>query len=417
MLNLLLSVILCSSLTANSPAMPPAFSDISYSDALSQNAQRGGYLVVKFTAEWCGPCKQMDTTTWSDVVMVDWLTEHNITVIAVDTDKNRKIAQDHQANSIPLMVAFRDGIEFDRVVGYRDTDQMIAWLTDVEAGTTQLDKLRAAAGDRADPNGKVDIDARYDLAAELANGGAFEEAAEEYVWLWNNMLDHDPAMYGVRLSFMASSMEELAQQSEAAKEMFAELRDTVENKLQSGDRSFDNLNDWLTLNLDVLGDLKPVDNWIERIKDRPNAQKTLRRIGHTLNDYFLKREQWEMLGWVMPSTREIIWQARMQRMPLDDDRFDEDMKEMIREMGDQSFAEKLSIAHAALLAAQRDDEAWLVANELFETLDTPKARAELLRTTLRAGQVNQSHRPTLIKLQEDGGYDTLCNDLLKIIDR
>jgi thiol:disulfide interchange protein len=68
-------------------APPPAMTDLPYAQAIKQNAEQDDkLLIVKFTADWCVPCKRMDRTVWSDAKVIEYLQEHGITVIAVDID-------------------------------------------------------------------------------------------------------------------------------------------------------------------------------------------------------------------------------------------------------------------------------------------------------------------------------------------
>ena len=47
----------------------------------------------------------------------------------------------------------------------------------------------------------VDAQARLDAASELAVDGQYEEALREFQWFHDHALEHDPSLYGVRLSY------------------------------------------------------------------------------------------------------------------------------------------------------------------------------------------------------------------------
>ena len=140
---------------------------------------------------------------------------------------------------MPTVIVVRNGREFDRVVGYRDADQLLTWLAGVLDGRCEIDALREAAGNRGDPDGPVDIRARRNLARKLSQSGLAAEAAAEYLWLWDNMLKHQPSMSGVRVSFMAGEMTRLASGHEVAKAEFTKLRDRYRPRIDTGkaDRS------------------------------------------------------------------------------------------------------------------------------------------------------------------------------------
>lgn len=94
---------------------------------------------------------------------------------------------------MPTVVALRDGAEIDRVVGMKSPAELTAWLEALGGGETSLDRARQDAASRP-----TDIRARMELAAKLADAGRLDDATAEYVWLWEHMLEHDPALHGVR---------------------------------------------------------------------------------------------------------------------------------------------------------------------------------------------------------------------------
>lgn len=70
-------------------------------------------VVVDFWAAWCGPCRMISP------VLEDLANRHagHLKVVKVDVDANPGLATRFGAQSIPLLVVIRDGVEVDRVVG------------------------------------------------------------------------------------------------------------------------------------------------------------------------------------------------------------------------------------------------------------------------------------------------------------
>jgi thiol:disulfide interchange protein len=106
---------------------PPVFDQRPLAEARAAAAAEGKLLVVKATAEWCGPCKHMDATTWRDEHLVEWLKERVI-VVPLDIDEHGALARDLRLSSIPTMLVFRGDEELDRLVGVASSDEVIEWL-------------------------------------------------------------------------------------------------------------------------------------------------------------------------------------------------------------------------------------------------------------------------------------------------
>lgn len=70
-------------------------------------------VLVDFWAAWCGPCKMI-------APFLDELAEEfqgKLTVAKLDVDKNQEHASKYGVRSIPTLIMFKDGEQFDLFVG------------------------------------------------------------------------------------------------------------------------------------------------------------------------------------------------------------------------------------------------------------------------------------------------------------
>ena len=81
---------------------------------------KNGVALVDFFAQWCGPCRML-------APILEEIAEEmqNKAVIAkVDIDEEVSLTSKFQITSVPTLIIFKDGKEFDRVIGLKDADSL-----------------------------------------------------------------------------------------------------------------------------------------------------------------------------------------------------------------------------------------------------------------------------------------------------
>lgn len=76
--------------------------------------------LVDFTATWCGPCQLLKPTI--NKLSAEY---EGVAVIGkVDVEAHPGLAQEHQANAIPLLVFYKDGKVVERLTGLQSEEKI-----------------------------------------------------------------------------------------------------------------------------------------------------------------------------------------------------------------------------------------------------------------------------------------------------
>jgi thiol-disulfide isomerase/thioredoxin len=339
---------------------PPLFETTPFADAVERARIKGVWLIVDATAEWCGPCRTMDQTTWRDDRVASWVAANGLAV-QVDVDAESELARQLEIRAMPTIIAFKDGDEKDRVVGYRDPAGLLDWLDALGRGETDVDRARHAL---TDPEG--DMNGRLSFARTLLHAGQQDEATDHYVWLWHNMARVEPAMAGVRVSFMAGDIEALAAAHPPARERFARIRDELAAAADAGSAGDARL-DWIVLNK-ALSEEDRTIAWFDAAKDDPSAAPALARASHHLVDLLRQRKRWADIGRIYADPVAEIARNHEISKPPGLEALEPAMRDQVRIMLSKLFRDGAALLYGCLRAAGRGAEAEAVEREA-ERLD------------------------------------------------
>jgi len=185
------------------------------------------------------------------------------------------------------LIAFKEGAERGRLRGLRDWTDVALWLH-------ELDRVKVdvvAAGTRI----TVDVGERRDLAKELLRSGRYQEATEQYLWLWSNIPTVATHLADVRLSFIIKEIDSLVRACPAAEEQFIAIRDRTALIADANPTSTDSRGDWVALN-SILGDDERTLSWFDRVKGDQGSATLLLSIRHLLIEPLRLRSRWANLG-------------------------------------------------------------------------------------------------------------------------
>jgi hypothetical protein len=270
------------------------------------------------------------------------------------------------------------------------------------AGDAVLEKAEKVRAGEA----RVSMQERLQIARGLVEAEEFAKATEEYLWLWDNMVKHEPSMVGVRGSFMASDMQRLAAEHEPAHEAFAKARDTVGDRLKGGDKSWEDLDDWIVLN-EVVGEEEKTLAWFDRIKDDPESAQTFERSGFRLERLLEEHERWADLIKLYPDPVQRLRREHEQLEHMLDMDMGEGMEDRAEQMHDWAtnhFRDQAGRLYGACLAADRADDAEEIAAEAVKLDDAAPMRAALVKGAVSLQQPRKIHRIWLAEA-ERGGED------------
>lgn len=80
--------------------------------------------VLRFTAGWCIPCKQLASILESIETTVP------IEIVDVDTEEGSKLATQHGIRGVPTLVMMEDTQVIRSLSGVKNKDQITRWLND-----------------------------------------------------------------------------------------------------------------------------------------------------------------------------------------------------------------------------------------------------------------------------------------------
>ena len=207
-------------------AMPPGepFLDLTYEQAVAQSSERSSFLIV--VAESArSPCDRLlEPDAWLVPSLRHEFRDGDF-AIRLDVDAQPEVAAALHMEATPTLIAFIDGVEFDRTRQPRPE----GWIHEASASLSYLDRPRPREERLA---GIHEVDARLgDARAQLARGDG-ADALQSYVWLWSRLRDIERDRGDLVLT-IAGEMAELRKTDALARGAFDELGGSLEATAQA----------------------------------------------------------------------------------------------------------------------------------------------------------------------------------------
>ena len=86
------------------------------------------YVLVQFSAEWCGPCKMLGPVI--DEISVQY---ENINFVKVNVDENSETAVKYNIRGVPTVLLIKDGEIVDRFSGFKPKTEIEAKINNILA--------------------------------------------------------------------------------------------------------------------------------------------------------------------------------------------------------------------------------------------------------------------------------------------
>ena len=138
-------------------------------------------------------------------------------------------------------------------------------------------------------------DSRETRAQELLKEGRYDEAATEFIWLWNNVVE--PSGNALQVQFLLEQMGPLLEHSDIASEAFGEVLAKYRERLEKGEAEDAATAIWVVLET-KLGDPDRVVTWWTTLPEPHDSGFDSSRPW--VFKLLVQREQWRPAGLVFP---------------------------------------------------------------------------------------------------------------------
>ncbi|MDT0643012.1 thioredoxin family protein [Zunongwangia sp. F363] len=154
-------------------------------------------IIVDFWATWCGPCKKMDSESWSDPEIETLM--QNFVPVKIDIDHERALAGSYNIRAIPdVFILNGNGDVIVHHKGYMSKSQLAEFLTEYSLQTSFLQMESIAYFKNPKYHTALRLAKKYQdfsLYLEEEVQSNMLRLSEEYLRAAKSLLDKDQANY------------------------------------------------------------------------------------------------------------------------------------------------------------------------------------------------------------------------------
>jgi len=429
----MLKTILLLSLSLSAPQQgedpQSVFRDLSLDQAVEAASKEKKLVVLDAMTTWCAPCRRMEMTTWRDPRLVRWL-EDRAVCIKLDMDVHTDIKQRLGIRGYPTLVAFRDGVAFDQITGFKTADEVRAWIEDLQHGTADHRRLLMRVEIFKEMRVEdVNFEDRRAVAEGLLEYAQDEVVGEELLWLWENIPAHAPHLAAWRWDVLPNEIKPLVERIESVRAKVSTKRlalRPVTNRLPT----VTHLRDWIELNTMLSDDAATAVFCGAAVEVKP-GRTLVRKLDHRLFPLLIEQGDWRAAGLVLDdpvhdARQQVASLSELESVPARPDSSDpaesrdermqlsllpslidegaHERQARIRRSLEREVRHYISLRYAALVACYREREAEKVAGILLSGLDDSASRITLVTQAIAAG-VSQEHTERHVRWLDEAVKD------------
>jgi putative thioredoxin len=149
-------------------------------------------LILQFTADWCGPCKQLSPIL--DKLVADYEAK-GVKLARIDVDKEKLIASQFRIQSIPTVYAFYQGQPVADITNYR-TEGQLKRVLDQLVGQLKIESEDAAP--------TAEIEPLIEMGEQVLSDGDAPRAVSIFTQIQEMAPEHPAVIGGLARAYIAA---------------------------------------------------------------------------------------------------------------------------------------------------------------------------------------------------------------------